>query len=130
MYRNLKKQSSVNQNEKSFADRQWKSTEPTHSEGRRHDYSNLRFRNPRTNDAARLAANQAELESVTITRPSDILTFAELEAFAADVADYVEESRFDLMADRMLHDIALLDHASDKLSQDLRMRANRESAGV
>ena len=130
MHRNLKKQSSVEQNEKSFADRQWKSSEPGRSENRRHEHSNLRFRNPRTSDAARLAENQAEMETAIITRPSDILSFAELEAFAADVADYVEDSRLNLMADRMLLDIELLDQTSDQLSQDLRMRANRESARV
>jgi len=130
MRRHLKKQSSVEQNEKSFADRDWKQSESKHPEGLMDSRSGLRSRHSRRKNAAHSLAGAVELDQAVISRPSDILTIEELQAFAADVADMVDESRLNLLADRMLLDIARLDDSSRQLSEDVRMHANRQSAQV
>jgi len=64
----------------------------------------------------------------TLLQPRDVLTLEELNAFADEVAEFVEDSRFAAIEERLMADIDRLDRADRQLSSGRQMRANPVSA--
>ena len=63
-----------------------------------------------------------------VLQPRDVLTIEELNAFADEVAEFVEDSRFAAIEERLMLDMDRLDRADRQLASSLQMRANPASA--
>lgn len=65
-----------------------------------------------------------------VPNPHDALSLEELNAFAAEVADWVEESRLATIEDRLKIDMERLEIAGEQLPPGVQMRATRTSASL